>query len=114
MRSLTTRFLRNMAATLMCAAGAVMVAALWLRELNQLAVLDALVGAVYLIAGIGLFGYSRFSVFLGVVIPLGVSGTYFVHSAEVLAMDQLRYATDGVIAAFSAIVLWMVRNQETR
>ncbi len=113
MRSLTTRFLRNTAATLMCSAGAAMVASLWLRELTQLAVLDALIGAVYLIAGIGLFGHSRFSLFLGIAIPLGISGAFYANTVEVLAIDQLRYTTDAVIALLSAVVLWIVRHQES-
>lgn len=90
-----------------------MVASLWLRELTQLAVLDALIGAVYLIAGIGLYGYSRFSLFLGIAIPLGISSAFYTNTDEVLAIDQLRYTTDAVIALLSAVVLWMVRHQES-
>ena len=91
-----------------------MVASLWLRDLTQLAVLDALIGAVYLIAGIGLFGHSRFSLFLGIAIPIGISSAFYHYTAEVQAIDQLRYTADGVIALLSAIVLWMVRHQESR
>lgn len=114
MRALTTRFLRNIAATLMCSAGVTMVASLWLRDLTQLAVLDALIGAVYLIAGIGLFGHSRFSLFLGIAIPVGISSSFYVNAGGVQAIDQLRYTADGVIALLCAVVLWMVRHQETR
>ena len=98
----------------MCSAGVTMVAALWLRELTQLAVLDAVVGAVYLVSGIGLFGHSRFSLILGIVIPLGVSGAFYASHDLVLTIDNLRYATDGVIAGLCVVVLWMVRHEESR
>ena len=67
------RPLRLLAAALVAASGAALVAALWLRPLTAEAVLDVLLGAVYLILGIGLLGRSRFSLVLGIVIPGAVA-----------------------------------------
>ena len=48
--------LRFTAATLMCLSGLGQIAALWLRELTGTALVDGLLGTVYLVIGIGLFG----------------------------------------------------------
>ena len=108
MQSPTTRFLRGTAATLMGCAGIAQVAALWLRELTGVAVVDAVLGAVYLIAAIGLFGHSRFSVYLGIAIPLGVSAMLSAGTEVPEAIDDLRLATNLVIALLSLSVLWLV------
>ncbi len=62
--------LRYTAATLMCLSGLGQIAALWLRELTLTALADGLLGTVYLVIGIGLFGHSRFSLFMAIVIPV--------------------------------------------
>lgn len=114
MLSPTARFLRRTAATVMACAGVAQVAALWLRELTQAAVLDALLGAVYLIAAIGLFGHSRFSLFMGVVIPLGVSGAIYLNLDALEAIHNLRFATDGVIVLLCITVLLLVWHHPER
>ncbi len=55
--------LRMTAAALVVCSGAIRVASLWFRPLDGEAVLTLLIGAIYLIAGIGLFGQSRFALF---------------------------------------------------
>ena len=52
------RRLRNFAATLVTLSGIAHIAALWHRELTEAALLDALLGSVYLIIGLGLYGQS--------------------------------------------------------
>jgi hypothetical protein len=103
-------FLRAVAATLICLSGVAQIAALWLRDLTGAALADALLGAVYLIIGIGLFGHSRFSLFMAIVIPIWASGMLFFTQPQVEPIYTLRIATDAMVALFSAIVLWQVRN----
>ena len=86
------------------------IAALWHRELNDLAIIDALIGAVYLIIGLGLFGQSRFTLFMAIVIPTAAAayfaGTYPGTSQLYIA----RIAVDGIVASASLLVLWSVRK----
>ena len=72
--------------------------------------IDALIGAVYLIIGIGLFGLSRFTLFMAIVIPTAAAayfaGTYPGTSQLYIA----RIAVDGIVASSSLLVLWSVRK----
>lgn len=92
------------------ASGIGQIAALWHRELNDLAVIDALIGAVYLIIGLGLFGQSRFTLFMAIVVPTAAAayfaGTYPGTSQLYIA----RIAIDGIVASASLLVLWSVRK----
>jgi len=103
-------FLRAVAATLMCLSGSGQIAALWLRELTGEALADALLGSVYLIIGIGLFGQSRFSLFMAIVIPLWATGMLLYTVPHPAQVYELRFTTDAMVVLFSAIVLWQVRN----
>lgn len=104
------RFLRSLAALLASLYGCMLVATLWLRELTEVAALDALIGGIYVILGIGLVGRSRFSLFLGVILPaisIAVIGNLFEPIEQVY---RLRITVDATIALFSLIALWHVRN----
>ncbi len=103
-------FLRVVAATLISVSGLGLIASLWVRELTELAVVDALLGAVYLIMGIGLFGQSRFSLFVAIVIPAAVSGVLWYTMQPLEQVYNLRITVDTVVICFSLIVLWHVRN----
>lgn len=105
-----TSCLRAVAATLICLSGLAQIAALWLRDLTGAALADALLGTVYLIIGIGLFGHSRFSLFMAIVIPLWASGMLFYTHPQAEPIYTLRFATDALVILFSTIVLWQVRN----
>mgnify|MGYP001825388542 CR=1 FL=1 len=107
----SSSFLRVVAAILACLSGTAQVAALWLRELTPIALGDALLGSVYLILGIGLFGRSRFSLFMAVVICGSVSGTLLYLQPQPEQVYTLRIAVDLIIALFSASALWLVRNE---
>ncbi len=105
------RTLRLTSACLLTLSGAALISALWLRELGEAAVLDALLGATYLIIAIGLFGQSRFSLFVAAVIPGAVALTVLRTTGGVLAVDQLRIAADAIVALSCAWILWRVRNE---
>ncbi len=102
--------LRHAAATLMCLSGVAQIAALWLRELTGTALVDGLLGTVYLITGIGLFGLSRFSLFVAIVIPAVASGVLLYTAPLPGQVYLLRIAVDAAIVLLSTIVLWQVRH----
>ena len=98
----------------MTLSGAGHIAALWLRELSGNAVIDALIGAVYLITGIGLFGQSRFTLFMAMVLP--ATGIYYVlrYFPGGVPIYELRIATDTIVILCSAVTLWQVRRDPSR
>tara|TARA_R110002110_G_scaffold303525_2_gene517647 strand:+ start:14611 stop:14985 length:375 start_codon:yes stop_codon:yes gene_type:complete len=108
--STLVRTLRLLAASLITLSGIGHIAALWMRELSTLAVLDMLTGGVYLIIGLGLFGQSRFSLFMAILIPAANSAALYLSFPE---PDQ-HYLTviiiDLIIMLCSLIVLWQVRK----
>ena len=104
------KHLRNFAAILITLSGIGHIAALWMRALTGAALLDALLGAVYLIIGIGLFGQSRFTLFMAIVIPAIVAGFLYRTLPAPNHVDNARMAVDAVVVLCSVIVLWHVRN----
>ena len=104
------RFLRGIAASLASVYGVVLVATLWMRELTETAVVDALIGSVYLTIGIGLYGRSRFSLFLAIAVSTASVVIITTQFAPLEPVYRLRNAVDGTIAALSLIALWQVRN----
>jgi hypothetical protein len=102
--------LRNTAATLMCLSGTGQIAALWLRELTSAALIDGLWGTVYIIIGIGLYGHSRFSLFMGMVIPAAATGLLLYTVAQPEQVYTLRIAVDAVVVLLCATVLWDTRH----
>jgi len=102
--------LRNLAATLITLSGIAHIAALWLRELNGAALADALLGAVYLIIGIGLFGQSRFSLFMAIVIPAVAAALVLNAIPDPDDIYRARVAVDAIVILSSVIVLWSVRK----
>ena len=103
-------FLRRVAATLMCVSGTGQVAALWLRDLNAMAVTDALAGFLYVVVGIGLFGKSRLSLFLGMLIPAAAIALITYHGLQPAQPYRLHMAVDALVILFCAIELWRVRH----
>ncbi|CAA0092845.1 Uncharacterised protein [Halioglobus japonicus] len=102
--------LRKTAATLMCLSGTAQFASLWLRELTGTALIDGLWGTVYLIIGIGLFGHSRFSVVMGIVVPATAAGVLIYNLPNPELAYTLRIAIDAVVALVCAVVLWESRH----
>lgn len=105
-----THGLRLCAAIFTTLSGATQVATLWLRRLDEAALLAALLGATYLIIGIGLFGRSRFSLFVAIAVPGSVAAALLYQSGEPEPVNLLRIAVDGLIVLLSATVLWRVRH----
>jgi hypothetical protein len=105
-------FLRNTAATLMCVSGIGQIASLWMRELTATALVDGLWGTVYLVIGIGLFGQSRFSLFLAMVIPTAATGILFYSVSQPEQVYALRIAIDVVVVLLCAVVLWEMRHAQ--
>ncbi len=102
--------MRNLAASLITLSGIGLIASLWLRDLTGAALADALLGAVYLIIGIGLFGQSRFTLFMAIVIPAAAAGLLlnaYPHPGQV---HTARITADAAVILCSVIVLWNVRN----
>lgn len=102
--------LRKLAAILMLLSGSGQVGSLWTRDLTGVAVIDALLGAVYLIIGIGLFGQSRFTLCMAILIPAACAWYVFSTFPYSEAVYAVRLATDAMVILLSVLVLWQVRN----
>lgn len=99
--------LRNLAALLVTLSGVGQVAMLWFRPLTGEAVIDAVIGIVYIIIGIGLQGQSRFTLFVAIAVPATVAGL-IVNSEPLETMASLqrtRVALDAAVMLCAAIVL---------
>ena len=114
---MNTSRLRNFSATLITLSGVSHIAELWLRDLNAAAILNALLGATFLFIGIGLYGRSRFALFLTAVIPstaavLAIKG-YPIDGSPAQVFDSLARAqmsAEIIAAIFCAPILFTVRN----
>ena len=85
---------------------------LWIDDIQLSVLVSALFGAVYLFIGIGLYGQSRFTLFMAIVIP-GIGAVlaltnYELSSFSALGLSQL--GVDFIVILLSAIVLFRVRN----
>jgi hypothetical protein len=98
----------------MAGSGIAHIASLWFRDLDERAVAALLLGAVYLIIAIGLFGQSRFTLFMAIIVP----GSVALTSLPDIQLQQLIPATsiaiDLLVAALSLTVLWQVRNRPSQ
>ena len=107
-----TRFIRNLAAILITVSGVSHIAGLWFLDLGNKTLLSTLFGAVYLYIGLGLFGQSRFTLFLAMVIPAGGVSLLLQYTPfeTMSALALLRIVASVLVILFSAIALWNVRN----
>jgi hypothetical protein len=103
---------RNIAAMLITIIGFSHIAELWFTELSRETLLLALLGAVYLFIGIGLFGMSRFTLFMAMALPAaGIALALQLDPIESMsALVLLRITTSLMVIALSTNVLWSVRN----
>lgn len=108
--SKSTSSARIAAAVIASVSGLGQIASLWLRDLSGAAVGDALLGAVYLLIAIGLFGTSRLSLFLAAIVPAAaaISTAYRMPHPEDITV--LRIALDLIIVVFSTLELWRTRH----
>jgi hypothetical protein len=102
--------LRNLAAVLACLSGASQIGALWVSTLDLHAVLSALLGTIYLFVGIGLFGQSRFVLFIAIAM-CSASAYFSLDTYSSAALGLARLCADIVIVAASTAVLWAVRHR---
>lgn len=105
--------LRVVAAILVTLSGVMRVTSLWFRELDQQAVIALLVGAVYLITGIGLFGHSRFALFVAIIACATTSWlmTDFFTLPAMYPAQLAAVAADSLTVLICALVLWQVRGE---
>ncbi|MCB1702750.1 MAG: hypothetical protein H6985_13445 [Pseudomonadales bacterium] len=99
--------LRLLAAILITVSGTGQVAMLWFRELTGAALIDALLGVVYIIIGIGLLGQSRFTLFMAIAVPMAAS-VLILNSAPDGGFNMLqisRLSMDLAVIMCSAMVL---------
>ena len=105
--------LRMVAATLVVCSGIARVASLWFRELDQQAVIALLLGAIYLITGIGLFGQSRFALFVAIV-ACSTTSWLMAEFFTLPGMHPVQLAlvvADSLAVLICALVLWQVRGE---
>ena len=104
--------LRNIAAILITLSGTGLIALLWFRELTGAALIDALLGTVYLYIGIGLLGQSRFTLFVAMVVPAGALGMVLRETPleQLNSLQLARGSIDAAVIVIAIIVLWRVRN----
>jgi len=104
--------LRVLAAVLITLSGIGQVALLWFRDLTGAAVVDALIGVVYIIIGIGLQGQSRFTLFVAIAAPAAAAALVIETTPEgALSSLQIgRLAIDIAVILCSVLVLANTRD----
>ena len=104
--------MRNIAATLLVLSGISHIAVLWFRDINEAALACALFGALYLIIGIGLYGQSRFTLFMAIVIPAAGAWFALTQAGEAVfaLVARAELGADFIVIVFSVVVLLAVRN----
>lgn len=109
-----TLSLRLFAAVLLAGSGVAHVASLWFRELDEQAVAALFLGAVYLVIAIGLFGQSRFTLFVAIAVP----GTLAIASLQGDPTSSAWQTANAVcslaVAGMSLLVLWQVRKRPSQ
>ena len=72
--------------------------------------MDALLGSVYLIIGLGLYGISRFTLFMAIIVPVTTSAYMLRAFPYGGPAYDARLAIDAVVVFASLVTLWQVRN----
>jgi hypothetical protein len=112
MPSPPVRLQRYAAATIVAVSGVGQIATLWRYRLSEGVLLTALIGGVYLLIAIGLYGRSRFTLFLAVGVSAACAGMLMASSAPWPwpAAQVLRFASDIAVVVLCCRVLWSVRH----
>ena len=107
--------LRNLAAVLVTLSGAGQVAQLWFRDLTANGVAELALGIAYIIIGIGLFGRSRFTLLVAIVVPAIAAARIIatITPENWGALLTARLAVDVIVVLCSVIVLLRVGNKAT-
>ena len=110
MSPITRQRLRYLAANLVLASGLILTASPWYASLDASSVITASIGIAYLIIALGLFGQSRFTLFVAVGACLARS---WLLSGDA-TIDRILLAMDLTTCACCIAVLWQVRNEPSR
>ena len=105
--------LRRFGGSLLIISGFALIASLWMRTLNEVALLDALLGVTYINIAIGLFGHSRFSLFIAALVT-GAMAIYLYRSANLEdPFYQVRIAVDALVALLCTYIFWRLRHNSS-
>ena len=99
------RRLRNLAAILVTLSGGGQCLALWWLPTTTTLLGTALLGSLYVLLGLGLFGISRLSLLLGVALP-PLRSWFGLYPLDIDAWEFLRVACDLSIALLCLPPLW--------
>lgn len=104
--------LRHATALLAGISAAGQISMLWMLELGAPVLGVAFAGCVYLMLALGLLGVSRFVLFVAALLPAfrALSGW---NPLPVLEWEQLRTASDLIIAMSALLLLWKARHRPT-
>lgn len=102
--------LRNATALLTCVSAVGQIALLWVLDLSAAVLGVAFSGCLYLMLALGLFGVSRFALFLAAALP-ATRALLGWNPLPLLQWEQLRTIADLVIALLAAFLLWRARDR---
>jgi len=108
---MTPQKLRNLAAVLALLSGAGQCFALWLLPTTPALLGTALMGAVYLVLALGLFGISRLSLFLAITL-LPLRSWFGLLPLDIATWEFLRVACDIAVAILCLPMLWTSLDHE--
>jgi len=94
----------------MTASGVGHLASLWFRELSAAALLDALWGSCYLFIAIGLFGLSRFTLFIATVVSAVGVWLILAPSQPLGLIDLTQVTSHFIVATLCASLLYKMRH----
>ncbi|MDO8863378.1 hypothetical protein Q6D67_16855 [Haliea sp. E1-2-M8] len=106
------RLQRYAAATIVAVSGLLQIASLWRYRLSEDVLLTALIGSVYLLVAIGLYGRSRFTLFVAAGVSAACAGILLLSGLPWPwpAAQVLRFASDLAVVLLCGRVLWSVRH----
>ncbi len=109
------QLLRNGCALLLLLSGLAHIASLWFRELTMEALGGALLGTLYLFIAIGLFGQSRFTLFLAILFPALACWLELAGAApgNMTDLQLTSLAINACVIGSSAYILWRVRQHHS-
>lgn len=102
--------LRNAAALLAGMSGLAQISLLWVLELGAPVLGVALAGCIYLMLALGLTGASRFALAAALALPAFRALSAW-NPLPVLHWEQLRTASDLIIAMTVLFLLWQTRHR---
>ncbi len=105
--------LRNLAAILTTLSGLGQCLSLWFLPTDPALLLTAALGTLYLLLGLGLFGTSRFSLVLAIVL-LPTRSLLHLYPLDIEAWEMLRVACDIAVAALCLPALWVAIRPDSR